>query len=149
MSNEIKIKPKTPKKLSSLIKEFLKSVGITDKPIFLSYEKRDDEYIVRECLTTCEVESSRTGSKIIYGWIVWQDKKNSFIEAVFHSVILENSRLIDITPREDNERVIMFVKDRNKVAKRFDPQTWDTWSSFKSFNGIIIEVSKSELRRKI
>ena len=133
--HEIIIKSTTPEKLSLSVKTFLKKAGLTAHPVFLKFTPRSDKYLPSFCFNNCEHEASKTGAKIIYGWIIWQAKKVNFIEAEFHSVIIENKRLIDITPRRDNEETIMFVPDKHRKAVRVAEDMWDTWSSIKYFQG--------------
>jgi len=137
LPHKINIKSTTPENLSLSVKNFLKKAGLTAHPVFLKFTPRSDKYLPSFCLNNCEHESEKTGAKIIYGWIIWQDKKANFIEAEFHSVIRENKKLVDITPRHDNEDMIMFVPDKHRKAVRVAEDTWDTWSSIKYFQGIL------------
>jgi len=132
---KIDIKSTTPSKLSLSVKSFLKKAGLDAHPVFLRFTQRSDKYLPSFCLNNCEHESAITGAKIVYGWAIWQDKNVNFIEAEFHSVISENNKLIDITPRHDKEEFIMFVPDNKRKAVRVSENMWDTWSSIKYFNG--------------
>ena len=136
----------TPKKISNRIVKFLKTMHIHSSPIYLEFTFIDDKYLPKYCLSNCECESKKNKGQIVYGWTIWEDKKNRFIEAEFHSVIKRNSKLIDITPRVDGEEKILFAQDETRVAKREDDFTWCTWSNQKLYNGKITETIAIKLQ---
>ena len=138
---KIEIKSTTPDRLSLTVKRFLKKAELHAHPRFLKFTKRSSKYLPSFCFNNCEDESKKTGAKIVYGWAIWQDKKKNFIEAEFHSVIFENNKLFDITPRHDNECLIMFVPDKQRKAIRVEKDMWDTWSSIKYFQGVFTPTS--------
>jgi hypothetical protein len=78
--------------------------------------------------------------------MIWEDKKKRFIEAEFHAVVKQGSSLVDITPRIDGEKKILFVPDHKRIPKRKDESTWCTWSSFKSYRGRIEPSSSVNYR---
>jgi len=125
--------------MSGVIKQFFKDAGLNGKPSFLEFSEIASEYHAKYCLDNCEAEQLRTGCEIVYGWVIWQDKKHSFIEAEFHAVVKNNDKLVDITPRVDGEKNILFVEDKTRVPKRIDNHTWRSWTNIKSQKGIIYE----------
>jgi DNA-directed RNA polymerase subunit E'/Rpb7 len=118
----------------------LKNAGLSGKPRFLEFSRTAPEYHAKYCLDNCEAEQIKTGSEIVYGWVIWQDKKHSFIEAEFHAVFKKDSKLIDITPRVDGEKKVLFVEDSKRVPERIDNRTWRIWTNIKSQNGSIYET---------
>lgn len=140
--NMVQVKPTTPKKVSRKIKAFLRTLGITNQPIYLPFSNWSDKYKTHYCLSNCEAENVKNGYEIIYGWILWEDRKKSFIEGEFHSVLEVNGKLVDITPRLDGEEKILFAIDPKRIAERIDEKTWNTWSSHKSMNGTVYAVTE-------
>ena len=143
----IHLKLTAPKKLSLSIKLFIKRMGLPSHPRFLKFTNISDAYKSSFCFNNCEIESKKSGAKIVFGWVIWEDKKHRFLEAEFHAVLLKNNTLIDITPRIDNEPKILFVPDRERMAIRYDENTWDTWTPFKAVRGHLVERSQPTLRR--
>jgi len=142
---EFKPKPTTPAKQSLSIKMFLKEIGLKSHPRFLKFTKRSEEYLPNFCLSNCESENHLHICPIVYGWTIWEDKKYRFIEAEFHAVVLINNEIVDITPRVDGEEKILWVHDPTRKATRVNSTTWDTWKSFKSINGQIIQYASEVL----
>ena len=134
----------TPPKVRLSIRMFLKKIGLKSRPRFLEFTKISDNYLQKYCLSNCEAEQKTTGAQIVHGWMIWEDKKNKHISAEFHAVIKNKNKLLDITPRADNEEKILFVPDNTKKAKRIDEKTWQTWSNFEAKNGKLI-LSSSEI----
>lgn len=128
----------TPRRINSRVKHFLKRAGLTGVPEFLSFSYVKPEYIARYCLKNCELETGH-GGEMMYGWIIWEDKKKGFIEAEYHAVIRRDGILLDITPRVDNEKHVLFVPDCKRTARRISKIHWATFSNIMSQNGQIIQ----------
>lgn len=61
----------------------------------------------------CQIRS--TGGKAQPGWVLAQDKHKGFSEAFFHSVWKSpDGQLLDVTPRKDLEKRLLFVKDTSR-----------------------------------
>ncbi len=130
----------TPKKVSSRINKFLKAMKINSKPVYLPFTFVNDRYLPKHCMSNTECEGKVRDCEIIFGWMIWEDKKNKFIEAEFHSVIKSDGLLIDITPRMDGEEKVLFIQDKNRVPERQDALTWLTWANHKSYQGKIVQA---------
>ncbi|PZV15533.1 MAG: hypothetical protein DCF21_11640 [Leptolyngbya sp.] len=62
-------------------------------------------------INTC-IQKKLEGGSIEYGWVIWKDDVTGSIEAEFHSVWKDKKGdLLDITPRVDGEKKILFVPD--------------------------------------
>lgn len=133
------MKQTTPKKISSSIKQFIRDAGLKGKAQYLHYTGIAPEYYAGYCLDNCEAEQMKTNCKIVYGWIIWQDKKRHFIEAEFHAVVKKDDKLVDITPRVDGEAKILFLEDLERKPKRIDDHTWQSWTNIKMQDGNIYE----------
>lgn len=139
----INLKPKTPKKINGNVKALIRELGINNaKPKFLTYTHRSDAYRATYCFNNCEDESKKTGCDVVYGWMIWEDRKKSFIEAEFHSVIKENGQLLDISPRQTSNAKILFVTDKIRSSGRKRQDTWYSYTNLKMHQGSIIEESK-------
>ena len=134
------LKPKTPKKINANVKAIIRELGLAKaKPRFLPYSHRDDSYRATYCFNNCEDESNKTGCEVVYGWMIWEDKKNAFIEAEYHSVIKEDVKLIDISPRQTGDSLILFVKDTTRLGGRKREDTWYSRTNLKMINGFVAE----------
>ena len=126
----------TPKKITKRIKKFIATIGDVGEPQYLPFSYSSEKYLSKHCLSNCEAESHFSGAPIAYGWILWEDKKERFIEAEFHAVIKLN-KYLDITPRVDGEVRVLFIPDRSRVATRLNNREWSTWKNHKSYDGRI------------
>lgn len=121
----------TPSRLTKGIRRFLRLLDAGGTPIWLPFAFTSTDYKVRYCLSNCEAESRRTGSQMVFGWMIWEARAQDFIEAEFHSVIRRGGYLWDVTPRLDGEKLVLFVPDLKRTAERVDERTWRTWTNFK------------------
>jgi len=94
-------------------------------------------------LDNCEAESDRTGQEIVYGWVLWEDRRFGFIEAEFHAVMRHGNTLVDITPRRDGEATVLFVPDAQRAPTRLDPRSWKSFTNIKWLNGRIVEPTEA------
>lgn len=61
------------------------------------------------------------GGSVVTGWVIWQAKAARFIEAEFHSVWCDPTGvLLDVTPRKDGERFVLFVRDVRREITLFE-----------------------------
>ena len=132
----------TPRKVTGSIRRFLETLLPAAKASFLPLTPVSPDYRARYCLNNCEAESSRSGDPIVFGWMIWESRKQGFIEAEFHAVLKRRGELIDITPRVDGERHILFAPDPSRSAVRVDWRTWSSWTSHKWLRGQVIEQTR-------
>ena len=132
----------TPTRLTRSVRRFLETLVPNAKPLFLPLTQASLDYKPRYCLDNCEAESSRSGDPTVFGWMVWESRKNAFIEAEFHAVLKRRGVLIDITPRVDGELTILFVRDPLRSAERVDWRTWRSWTTHKWLRGQLIEHTR-------
>ncbi|WP_273047574.1 hypothetical protein [Pseudoalteromonas sp.] len=138
------LKPKPPKKINSAVKKLVKELGISDrKPKYLKYIHKNNNYKLGYCFNNCENEISVNGGEAVYGWLIWESKKQQFIEAEFHCVLKENGELIDITPCDSIiETEVLFIEDTSRDSGRMDSENWYSWSNLKMINGNVVEESR-------
>lgn len=140
----IKLKPRTPKKINSAVKKLIKELDISnEKPKYLKYTHRNNNYKLGYCFNNCENELAVNSGEAVYGWLIWEDKKQQFIEAEFHCVLRVNGELIDITPRDSiSEIEVLFIEDTYRDSGRIDSKNWYSWSNLKMINGTVAEESR-------
>ncbi|AMO49469.1 SEC-C metal-binding protein [Enterobacter sp. FY-07] len=141
MSVKLKLKPKTPKKINSAVKKLINSLGINNSPFYLPLTKVDYSR-AGYCFNNCEQYAKNNKASVVYGWMIWEDRKSSFIEAEFHAVINENGQYKDISPRVNNEDKILFVIDNSRNSGRKESDSWYSWTNIKIFDGIVQENPK-------
>lgn len=134
--------PTTPREVTRAMREFLATLETAMTPTFLPFTFAAEDYQVDRCLDNCEAENRRTGAEVVFGWTVWELPAASFVECVFHAVVRREGRLLDITPRRDHEDRILFVPDRERIARRETCRSWETWASHKRW-GRRLEATRS------
>lgn len=137
------LKPKPPKKINGRVNAIIKELKLDPKKaVFLGFTKKDDSYRPTYCFNNCEDESNKTGCNIVYGWMIWEDTKKSFIEAEFHSVIKQDGKLLDISPRQSGEKKILFIEDTLRPSGRKRSDAWHSRTNLKMINGVVVDASK-------
>ncbi len=134
------LKPRAPKKVNGSVKKLIAELGLKHPMAkFLSYTHRSASYRAAYCFNNCEEENKNNNCEVVYGWVIWEDRKKSFVEAEFHAVIKEKGKLLDISPRQDGEKIILFIADKTRLCGRKSPTTWASWSNLKMVSGMVIE----------
>ncbi|MFW9874923.1 MAG: SEC-C metal-binding domain-containing protein [Candidatus Thorarchaeota archaeon] len=104
------MKPTTPLELTGKIQEFCNTIIPDSKPIFVALIPEDSAKL-NECFSNVKKKIEDSGGSIQYGWTIWE-LPNLFLEAEFHAIWIDPSgKLIDITPKQDNEEQILFLPD--------------------------------------
>ena len=91
------------------------------KAQWLSY-KREKGFSAESgnCTLNAMVKVKLSSGKVQHGWIFWQDKSPNynFTEAEFHTVWKSpGGQLVDVTPRKDKERELLFIPDFNREIR--------------------------------
>ena len=108
----------SPKKINTTNSSIVAFLGLNPSAAILLKYRKPNSFISEpdNCHINVWVQCDKHGGKPQYGWIIGQDLKNNFLEARFHSVWLSpEGELIDLTPRNDNEKRIMFLPDPERV----------------------------------
>ncbi|MCC3253687.1 hypothetical protein [Xanthomonas campestris] len=70
----------------------------------------------RYCHWNSWQQMSLCGGAIQPGWMLFQDPVANMAEAIFHSVwVAPNGQLQDVTPREDEEELVLFIPDPTRA----------------------------------
>jgi len=95
---------------------------------------------IKNCHINNMVQCKLRGGSIQFGWVLWEDKRTDSVEAEFHSVWKNpKGELIDITPRQDNEKKILFITDPNRQVSWF---TEYKKPAIKSFSNVCMKYGK-------
>jgi hypothetical protein len=138
------LNPKTPICITATVKQLAAALGLPSTKLhYLRYTHKSDEYKPLHCFNNCENEQIKYGGEVAYGWLIWEDRKRSFIEAEFHSVRKINGELVDISPRQSKKNeLVLFIEDKTRISGRKNSTTWHSWSNLKMLNGLILEQSR-------
>lgn len=106
--------PTTPKAVDAVLSEFCRSVVADAVPEFVPVRPEGfAEY--GYCHLNVREKVARDGGSCSAGWLIWL-ASDVFIEAEFHSVWRSpGGELIDVTPKPDGERRVLFVPDAGRV----------------------------------
>lgn len=111
------LRPMSPRKVDAHLRALLRYLGVDENDVILLKYTRptsfDPEPQNCHLNTWCQLRAH--GGNAIHGWLLAQDKPHMFSEAIFHTVWRSpDGRLVDVTPRTDAEKRLMFVPDRNR-----------------------------------
>lgn len=113
----LKLSPKSPKKIDSTITALVQYLGLEeDKALRLKFT-RPSAFVPEPdyCHFNVWLQIRSAGGAAQPGWILAQDKQNSFAEAIFHAVWRnQTGSLVDVTPRRDMEKRVVFVPDHGR-----------------------------------
>jgi hypothetical protein len=66
------------------------------------------------CHHNVDLHIKMHGGRVLYGWVIWETPR-TFLDAEFHSVwVAPTGELVDITPKNDGEERILFLRDPSK-----------------------------------
>ena len=118
MSSFVTVNPMSPKKIDKKLKELLGYLDLNpDSAQHLKFT-RPASFIPEadQCHFNVWCQIREEGGKAQPGWMLAQDKRADFAEAIFHSVWrTRHGRLLDVTPRKDDEKRILFVPDNSRA----------------------------------
>lgn len=104
----------TPIKITSDILRLCSEIDSTTTPLFVQVAPVAG---VRYgyCLTDVPLFAEKNGENIQFGWIIWECPRVA-LEAEFHTCLINpGNGLIDIVPKPDNEKTILFLPDSQRV----------------------------------
>lgn len=104
----------TPIKMTSDILRLCAEIDPTTSPVFIPVLPGVG---VRHgyCLTDVPLYAEKNGGNVRFGWIIWECPKVA-LEAEFHACwVNPENGLVDIVPKQDNEKMILFLPDSQRV----------------------------------
>ena len=88
-----------------------------DFQMYLPFTLVDFRYKPQQCFINVLHRVRENGGSCLYGWVIWQSPY--FIEAEHHAVWkAPDGRVLDITPRVDGEKSVLFVPDKTATIDR-------------------------------
>ncbi len=109
-----KMNPTTPKEISEEIVIFCREIDPTYKPFFVPV-KASEAVRFNFCMTDVPRYAKNNEGTVQFGWTIWEDPSLS-LEAEFHATwVSPSGEIIDVTPKPDGERQILYLKDSARV----------------------------------
>ena len=104
----------TPKEISEEIVVFCREIDPTYKPFFVPV-KASDTVRHNFCMTDVPRYARNNGGKVQFGWTIWE-APSLCLQAEFHATwVSPSGEIIDVTPKPDGERQILYLKDSVRV----------------------------------
>lgn len=113
----IRFSPQSPKKIDKTVGSIIAYLALgAAEAVHLKFTKPTTfEPEPDFCHFNAWLQAKSFGGKPQSGWVLAQDKQKSFAEAIFHTVWLSpDNKLVDVTPRKDSEKRLLFVPDRSR-----------------------------------
>ena len=99
----------SPRRISPAILSLCQEINPDVEPVVVTV-KADTGAISSECFYNVTERIKRDGGSMVYGWTIWEWSR-VFIEAEHHAVWEKDGELLDITPKKNRERKIVFLPD--------------------------------------
>jgi hypothetical protein len=113
----------SPKKVNLAVRNIARHLQLNAEEARLLKFHRPMEFDPepQNCFLNVWVQMSYAGGDKQYGWLIAQDSTKDFIEAQFHAVWKNpEGELIDVTPRPDGEKRVMFIPDYAREIRLSD-----------------------------
>ncbi len=103
----------TPRQITPAIQNLCAEINANETPVFVPV-KPDRDAILSECFHNVSQKVERDGGSMLYGWNLWEWSR-VFVEAEHHAVWVKDGELIDVTPKHNGERKILFLPDPSRT----------------------------------
>lgn len=116
----IRLNLMSPKTITEGVKKILNHLCLQEKDAeYLEFTKpKKFTPAPIECHLNVWVQCNKEGGSAVSGWMIAEDPKHHFVEAQYHTVwISPSGKLVDITPRQDKEKKVLFVPDYARPLK--------------------------------
>jgi len=109
----------TPKSINKNVKKLCEKIGTDIDPVYVKVIP-EHGCLPNECFPNVQAKIKADGGSLQHGWTIWETPKK-LIEGEFHGVwVDEKGDYIDITPKPDGEKEILFIPD-NKLVYKNEP----------------------------
>jgi hypothetical protein len=115
--NKVHLKVQSPVKIDMHLRMLLNYLDAVESEAVLLKYTNPLAFLPEpdECHFNVWLMINNAGGHAQSGWVLAQDKAQQFSEAIFHSVWRSpQGKLIDITPRKDREKRLLFVPDHKR-----------------------------------
>lgn len=143
----IRLNCKTPKRVDPRIRQLLLCLGLNEANATWLDFHRPKRFVPeqKECHINAWIQTKYEGGSTCTGWTIWQDRSADFVEAQFHTVWRDASRLLrDVTPRQHKEKKVLFLPDPLRSIKLTD---YNGLPAIKTFDNV--RMQDGELRNGI
>ena len=104
----------TPLTINANVLRLREKIGITTEPVFVPVSLTDGNKI-DDCFPNVKRKIANDGGSIQHGWMIWE-WPGQLVEGEFHAVwVAPDGNYVDITPKPDGERRILFIPDPDRV----------------------------------
>ena len=100
-----------PRKITPAILKLCQEINPDAEPVFV-LENPHPAATPLQCFYNVQEKIKREGGSIVYGWAIWEWRR-VFVEAEHHAVWEKDGEWIDITPKDQRARKILFLPDNN------------------------------------
>jgi hypothetical protein len=113
----IPVKTTTPKKITDTVRQLCNKLDRSQKPQFVAV-KPEVYCHADNCFFNLPEKIKRDGGTMQLGWTIWE-MSNVMLEAELHAVwVSPEGRFVDITPKRDGEKKILFHPDSTRSYNR-------------------------------
>lgn len=120
---EINVRSTSPRKINDALRALVEYLGLAPATAVLLKYSRPTAFTpaMSMCHFNVWVQTIHNGGNVQPGWLLWEDPRIGFCEAEFHAVwVSPEGRLVDVTPRRDQEKRVMFVPDPTRTIRLTD-----------------------------
>jgi hypothetical protein len=114
------LSPTTPKRVDPRVRQLLVALDLPETQATWLPLHRPKKFSPErnECHINAWIQMKYEGGTTCTGWMIWQDRAADFLEAQFHTVWRDSAGLLrDVTPRQDKERLALFVPDAQREVR--------------------------------
>lgn len=105
-----------PPEIDDHVRAFAASIRSDVEPVFIPVKSVFGS-VEQHCFGSVMQHVAREGGSLVTGWAIWTHP-NVYIEAEHHGVwMTPDGDLIDITPKPDGEKTILFLPDDSATLK--------------------------------
>lgn len=119
-STHVHFRVMSPRKINARVRALLQILQLPEESVALLKYKppADFEAEPSNCHFNVWVQWDKCGGKPQHGWLIGEDAVHDFAEAQFHTVWCSpQGELVDVTPRLDLEKRVMFVPDLQRCVQ--------------------------------
>src|SRR4051812_23813353 len=99
----------TPVSITPAVVDLCRKIRTGTMPVFVPVSAVAG-YPPNECYVNVDQHVRLHGGEVAYGWMIWESS-GVIVEGVFHAVWKNGDELIDVTPKDDGEKQILFLRD--------------------------------------
>jgi hypothetical protein len=140
------VNPQSPSQINKHVRTLSDQLSIAaDEHLLMEYVKpRRFSPELANCHLNSRLQAKCEGGSVQSGWMIAQDEKFNFAEAIFHTVWRTPEGVLrDVTPRIDGEERVMFIPDSQRtftLTSYSERPAITTYSSLKIVGERVVEA---------